>query len=121
MDEKHSIKTVLEHYGAQNVPQGRIGWVKIRCPFHQDTHASAVVNLKDNGFICFGCGVKGDTYSIIMLQEGVKYREAIAFAEDITGESNESLSGLSARSRSLSRKKGTQSRGRSTLTPWRSA
>ena len=61
------------------------------CPFHDDSHASATVNLDENAFNCFGCGVKGDTYSIIMEQEGIDFREAITFAERITGESNGEL------------------------------
>lgn len=89
--EKHSIGPILEYYGG--VPPTRSGWTKMRCPFHKDTHASAQVSLKDNAFVCFGCGVKGDTYSIIMEQEGVDFREAISRAESITGTSIKSIRG----------------------------
>ncbi len=99
--DKHSIKSVLEHYGA--TVQERHGWVKLRCPFHDDGHASATVNFEENAFNCFGCGVKGDTYSIIMEHEGIGFREAIKIAEGITGQSSTALRASGAKSRSVSR------------------
>lgn len=99
--EKHSIQSVLEHYGA--TVHERDGWVKLRCPFHDDGHASATVNVEENAFNCFGCGVKGDTYSIIMEQERVGFREAVKIAEGITGKSSTTLRASGAKSRSVSR------------------
>lgn len=97
---RHPIGPVLAHYGARSVPQGRLGWTKMRCPFHDDRHASATVNTELNAFACFGCGIKGDTYTIIMEQEGVEYREALTLAEEYTGEKRPPLP---AKSRSRSR------------------
>jgi DNA primase len=99
--EKHSIQSVLEHYGA--TVRDREGWAKLRCPFHDDGHASATVNVEENAFNCFGCGVKGDTYSIIMEQERVGFREAVKIAEGITGKSSTTLRASGAKSRSVSR------------------
>ena len=47
--EKHSIAPILEHYGGKTIPD-RYGWQKIKCPFHDDSHASATVNLEENAF-----------------------------------------------------------------------
>jgi DNA primase len=99
--EKHSIQSILEHYGA--TVRDREGWAKLRCPFHDDGHASATVNVEENAFNCFGCGVKGDTYSIIMEQERVGFREAVKIAEGITGKSSTTLRASGAKSRSVSR------------------
>ena len=105
---KHSIKDVIEHYGGRVGTNRRTGWVKIRCPFHDDSHASATINLDKNAFNCFACGAKGDTYSIIMQEEGVEFREAVAFAERITGESNLPLSTKRSSSGGLPRRTGAE-------------
>jgi DNA primase len=79
--EKPSIEEYLNYIGAA-VPSMGSGWRKMKCPFHIDTHASAAVNYDKNAFVCHGCGVKGDTYSLIMYKEGGDYRAALKFAEE---------------------------------------
>jgi DNA primase len=81
MDSKPSIEEYLHYIGAA-VPSMGSGWRKMKCPFHIDTHASAAVNYDKNAFVCHGCGVKGDTYSLIMYKEGGDYRAALKFAEE---------------------------------------
>ena len=80
--EKPSIEEYLNYIGAAVPPMGN-GWRKMKCPFHIDTHASAAVNFDKNAFVCHGCGVKGDTYSLIMYKEGGDYREAVKFATSV--------------------------------------
>ena len=63
-DDNPNITAILEHYGA-TVPT-RNGWAKMKCPFHNDSHASAAVNLQQNIFKCHGCQYKGSGYNIIM-------------------------------------------------------
>lgn len=41
-----------------NIRKGS-GWVDVRCPFHDDTHASLSVNLNHGGFFCHACGTSG--------------------------------------------------------------
>lgn len=103
--EKHSILAVLEHYGG-SVYRERNGWQKLKCPFHDDSHASATVNIEENAFNCFGCGIKGDTYKIIMEKEGIGFREAIKVAEGITGQSSSTLRKAHSRSGGLPGKTG---------------
>lgn len=88
-DENPNITAILEHYGA-TVPT-RSGWAKMKCPFHNDSHASAAVNLQDNLFKCHGCQYKGSGYKIIMDKEGVGFREAINIAEGILNQSGQVL------------------------------
>ncbi len=90
-DDLPSIREVLIHYGA-NVRQGN-GQVNLKCPFHSDTHQSGSANLNDNIFICFACGVQGNSLQIISQQEGMSVREAVTFAEGITGCSSQAVRG----------------------------
>lgn len=88
-DENPNITAILEHYGATVPTRG--GWAKMKCPFHNDSHASAAVNLQDNLFKCHGCQYKGSGYKIIMDKEGVSFREAISIAEGILNQSGQVL------------------------------
>ena len=106
--DKVNIVPVLEHYGA-TVPT-RSGWAKMKCPFHNDSHASAAVHLGDNAFKCHGCQYKGDAYAIIMQKEGVDFREAITIAEGILNACGEVLPQRTARSRGLPRRAGNYAR-----------
>ena len=99
----HSIKPVLLYYGAA-LPERSEGWIKIRCCFHQDSHASAVVNYERNAFKCFACEMSGDTYKIIMEKEGVNFVEAIKFAERISPEGSNSVQSKPSSGRKLPRK-----------------
>ena len=99
-----SIRTILEHYGA-NI-RGTHGQVNLRCPFHSDTHQSASANLDKNIFICFACGVQGNSIQIICNQEGMRFNEAKRFAEGITGESNTQVRGKHISGSRLPRKQG---------------
>src|SRR6187397_2825843 len=48
-----------------------------RCPFHQERTPSFNVNPELGLFKCFGCGVGGDIFKFVMLQENLTYPEAI--------------------------------------------
>ena len=78
-----SIKAILEHYGA--TLRSTHGQVNLRCPFHSDSHQSGTANLDKNIFICFACGVQGNSLQIISKHEGVDIREAKHIAERIAG------------------------------------
>jgi DNA primase len=107
--DKPSIEEYLNYIGAA-VPAMGSGWRKMKCPFHDDSHASAAVNYDKNAFICHGCGVKGDTYSLIMYKEGGDYREAIKFAASVLTTGNTEICQQNRNGKGLSRK--SQSIGR---------
>ncbi len=86
-----SMKETLEYYGAKL--RSTHGQVNLKCPFHSDTHQSGSANLDKNIFICFACGVQGNSLQIISIQEGVDIPEAKRIAERITGESNGEVRG----------------------------
>ena len=95
------IAAIIEHYGGR-LRRDYGSWQKIKCPFHNDSHASAGISVTDNIFVCHGCGVKGNAFNVIKIHEGVKYGEAIKIAEGITGESYQSLRGVSSVGRRIS-------------------
>ena len=99
--EKPSIEEYLNYIGADTPPIGS-GWRKMKCCFHIDSHASAAVNYDKNAFVCHGCGVKGDTYSLIMEREGMNFSEAKQFAEKFSTTSNSEVRGNNRRSDRLS-------------------
>ena len=117
-DEKHSIEDWFNYMGAQ-VPNRRVGWCKMKCPYHSDSHASAAVNFDANRFKCHGCGVSGDTYDLIMKERGGTLREAIEFAQTISTQGdreirlpNKSSFRLSVNTGSLGRRGSEVSLGR---------
>ena len=108
--DQHSIAAYLEYLGA-SVPVIGHGWRKIKCPFHDDGHASAGINFEEQRFKCHGCGVGGDVYDLIMYKEGGNYREAVQFAEAISPAGNTRVhkkhthgSGISSDSRLIGRR-----------------
>lgn len=116
MSEKHSVAAILIHYGLENVPD-RLGWQKVKCPFHGDTHASASVNIQENAFKCFACEMAGDTYKLIMMKEGVDFREAYALAETIAGSSDSQVQPNSRFGRTVSNKSRTNGNRRGYTPP----
>lgn len=107
-NEKPDITAILEYYGGTVMT--RRGWSKMKCPFHEDSHASAAVNLDENVFKCHGCQMKGDGYGIIMQKEGVGFIEAISIAERVLNQSGKALPQRTSRGGGLPRRTGNNTR-----------
>ena len=107
--EKPSIEEYLHYIGA-DTPAVNSGWRKMKCPFHKDSHASAAVNYDKNAFVCHGCGIKGDTYSLIMDRERINYREAVQFATSVLTTGNTEIRSKDRTSRTVSVKPSTLGR-----------
>lgn len=105
--DKPDIAVILEHYGAHVTT--RRGWFSMKCPFHNDSHASATVSLDDNAFACFACQMKGDGYGIIMKKEGVGFIEAVNITKRIFDQSGKALPQRTTRSGGLPRRTGNNS------------
>lgn len=99
-----NIRDILIHYGA--TIRSNHGQTNLRCPFHGDSHQSATANLDKQLFVCFACGVQGNSLQIIAGQEGVTIREAIGIAEGITGVSHSEVRGEYLSGRRLPKKQG---------------
>ena len=109
MNDLPSIKSVLEHYGA-SIRRDH-GQTNLRCPFHGDSHQSGTANLDNNVFVCFACGVQGNSLQIISQQEGCDIREAAKFAERTLGHSVQTVSGKHLSGRRLPTKQRHNSGG----------
>lgn len=77
MEARGKLYEVMVHYGYEK-PKG-IGRQWVRCPFHDDRHASGGVDWSTNFFTCFACEVKGTAIDIVMQQEGVDLDGAVSF------------------------------------------
>lgn len=82
MEEKPPIGDVILHYYNVTVPTGLHGRAKLKCPAHDDRHASASVDHNKNTARCFACDWGGDSWSIIMQNEGVGFVEAQRIAAE---------------------------------------
>lgn len=103
------IGKVLEYYGAK-VPRNW-GQINIRCPFHSDSRSSGTANLDKNIFLCFACGVKGNSLQIIADREGLSINEAKRFAERTIGEGYSEVRGKHLSGGRLPKKQGNSNRG----------
>ena len=117
-DDLPDIVEVLKHYGANIIRAS--GQVNIKCPFHNDSHASASFNTRNNIFNCFACGMQGNSIQIIAKQERCDIREAKSIAEGFTGKSSIQVRGEYTSGGRLPRKQGNNSRGGSGSTIRRS-
>lgn len=85
-----TIADVLTHYRA-NVEGIGEGWRSIRCPFHDDSTASASVSLGRDAFNCHKCAIAGDPIHVIMKVEHIDYEAACDWAIKILGKSGQRI------------------------------
>ena len=78
------IETVLNHHGWEGHARGR-GWETVKCPYHDDTTASASLNVELGAFNCHACGISGDAIKLIMQWEGLSFGEAVRVATETYG------------------------------------
>src|ERR1035437_6719807 len=58
---------------------------KALCPFHKEKTPSFHVNPQRQIFHCFGCGVGGDVFKYVMLQENVDFMGAVRLLAERAG------------------------------------
>jgi len=73
-------------WAQSRVPGGRVGgtgWYNARCPFHQDGHPSFGVNTTTGVWKCksASCGKRGDLVRLVMLIDGLSWRQACALVD----------------------------------------
>jgi DNA primase len=49
------------------------------CPFHKEDKPSFTVDREKQLFHCFGCGVGGDVFTLIMEKKGIDFTEAVHY------------------------------------------
>lgn len=80
---KPDLIAVLEHYDVFVTHSG-----KYLCCFHDETSPSLSVDVEEELFKCFSCGVAGDAWTAIETLERVDFKGAMAFAIESGFESN---------------------------------
>ena len=60
------------------------GWVGL-CPFHHEKTPSFHVNEARQRFHCFGCGLDGDVFKFLMLNDGMTFLDAVRFLAEKAG------------------------------------
>lgn len=58
---------------------------KGRCPFHNEKTGSFFVSHARQTYYCFGCGAKGDMFTLVQELEGVDFRGALKLLADKAG------------------------------------
>lgn len=77
VDEVKRRATIEEVVPAWGVPLKRKGANLVGlCPFHEEKSGSFTVR-PGKGFVCFGCGAKGDAVKFVMQKEGCEFLPAI--------------------------------------------
>jgi hypothetical protein len=78
---KPDLVTVLEYHGFHDLPLHRNpNGVKVKCHYHGDRIASAILNEKDQRYTCMACDRRGDSWALLMAEDGLTFPEAIDFA-----------------------------------------
>lgn len=81
-DARHRLPEVLAYFGADyDSDHTHSGWLSIKCPFHDDTHASASVSK--TFFRCHACGTYGDAIGLVTKNMHKSYHEAIDWIEKL--------------------------------------
>ena len=80
MDKPELLMQVLDQYNV-DFSQHRAGWQSIHCPnefahARGDENASARVNLTIGMIACMACDLSGDAYTLLMVVEGIDFKEA---------------------------------------------
>lgn len=73
--------SVLSHLGIKSEPANTKGYLKIRCPFHNngnERHPSLNLHQIDGHFRCHACGVKGGNIVVFFMKHtGKSYQQAV--------------------------------------------
>jgi len=54
------------------------------CPFHNERHSSFFVHPQKKLFHCFGCGVGGDVFALVMRAENCDFRSALKIVQGLS-------------------------------------
>lgn len=82
MDWAGAMTAVFAYY---NLGYLGYGEKAIRCPAHDDAHASASVNGGKGLWHCHACGGSGNAAHIVMAKENLDYQGAMKKLEEIVG------------------------------------
>jgi DNA primase len=70
-----NLLDLFTSYGHEPIKAG--SGYKVLCPFHDDHEPSLSINIKDNLWQCFACGVAGDAVTLVMKLDESDFVQAI--------------------------------------------
>ena len=76
--EAHDILTLFETKTNTPVQKAGINY-KALCPFHSEKTPSCHITPSAGWYHCFGCGEKGDVFSLIMHTDSLTFTEAVEY------------------------------------------
>lgn len=59
------------------------------CPFHHEQTPSFCVNRQKKRWQCYGCGISGDCFNLIVRSKNCTYAEAVAYLAQRFGVTND--------------------------------
>lgn len=80
---KPNLEEVFTYFGGDLPDYRKSHGLKVVCPFHNESNASAVFNEERQTFHCFGCEARGDSWQLIMDFHGTDYPGALRFAVEM--------------------------------------
>jgi DNA primase len=101
-----SVDTIKERLDIVEVVSGYVKLEKAgasykgRCPFHNEKTGSFFVSPERQNYYCFGCGAKGDIFTIVEELEGLDFKAALRLLGERAGVAIEYERGESAVERS---------------------
>ena len=78
---KPEIRAVLDYAGVRY--QDKRGSQKVLCPAHADRKPSCSLDLDKGLWNCLSCGASGDAWSLLMIAEGISFKDAVKLAETL--------------------------------------
>jgi len=75
------VDVISEHVPLEKRGQFLVGL----CPFHREENPSFSVSPQKQIFHCFGCKEGGTVFRFLMLQERMKFPEAVRHLADLNG------------------------------------
>ncbi|WP_169393401.1 MULTISPECIES: CHC2 zinc finger domain-containing protein [Psychrobacter] len=74
---KSRLPSPSDFYRQFNITlKGGCGWQMVKCPFHDDNHASMGVNHEHGGYKCHACGASGDAIGFYMQWHNASFIDA---------------------------------------------
>lgn len=72
----------IAFYGRFGIAIKNQGWQMVRCPFHDDRHASLSINGTHGGYICHACHAKGNMIGFYMRYHNTDFKGAMCELRD---------------------------------------
>lgn len=96
------VRVIQKYHPEWKPPPDKGLWNKCICPFHNESRASAGLSHRLDSFSCLGCGLKGNSITLIQRIERCSYGEAARIAEEVSSGSNRQIPQKPARKPSRS-------------------